>query len=375
MFISKRYLRDAISKDLTRKMVFLGGPRQVGKTTLAQNLIKNFHDGHPAYLNWDIATDRKAIREGNWPASEKLIVLDEIHKFARWRQLIKGYYDKLKNTHEFLVTGSARLDYYRKSGDSLLGRYYYYRLHPFSFPEIGYNDLEGLLTFGGFPEPYLAQSKTELRRWHKQRSERIIDSDIRDLEHVKEISLIQLLAESLPERVGSPLSRKNLAQDLELDFKTVERWITILENVYYCFRIPPLGAPKIRAVKKEQKLYLWDWSEIEDQGSRWENFVASHLLKYCHFSEDTLGKKMELRFIRDTDKREVDFVVLENKKPIFAVECKCGEKNVSPHLKYFRKRMSIPKFYQVHRGTKNYTVDDKISVLSFENFCKEVGLV
>ncbi len=356
-------------------MVFLGGPRQVGKTTLAQNLIKNFHDGHPAYLNWDIATDRKAIREGNWPTSEKLIVLDEIHKFARWRQLIKGYYDKLKNTHEFLVTGSARLDYYRKSGDSLLGRYYYYRLHPFSFPEIGYNDLEGLLTFGGFPEPYLAQSKTELRRWHKQRSERIIDSDIRDLERVKEISLIQLLAESLPERVGSPLSRKNLAQDLELDFKTVERWITILENVYYCFRIPPLGAPKIRAVKKEQKLYLWDWSEIEDQGSRWENFVASHLLKYCHFSEDTLGKKMELRFIRDTDKREVDFVVLENKKPIFAVECKCGEKNVSPHLKYFRKRMSIPKFYQVHRGTKNYTVDDKISVLSFENFCKEVGLV
>lgn len=375
MSILKRYLYKSVCKDIEEKMVFIGGPRQVGKTTFAQGFLSHYHDGHPAYLNWDNAQDRRIIREATWPKNEKRIVLDEIHKFARWRQLIKGHYDKLKNTHQFLVTGSARLDYYRKSGDSLLGRYYYYRLHPFSFPELGFQDFDGLFKFGGFPEPYLRQNEGDLRRWHKLRTERIIYSDIRDLERINEISLLQLLAEALPERVGSPLSRKNLAQDLELDFKTIERWITILENVYYCFRVPPFGAPKIRAVKKEQKLYLWDWSEIENEGIRFENFVASHLLKYCHYLEDSEGRKMELRFLRDTDKREVNFVVLENKKPLFAVECKSGEKNVSPHLYYFKERTKIPKFYQIHRGKKNYAVDDQISLLPFEIFCKEIGLV
>lgn len=375
MSILQRYLRDAVSRDLKNKMVFLGGPRQVGKTTFAQGFLTHFHDGHPAYLNWDVAEDRRMIREATWPRSETLIVLDEIHKFARWRQMIKGHYDKLKNSHRFLVTGSARLDYYRKSGDSLLGRYYYYRLHPFSFPELHYINLKRLLEFGGFPEPYLQQDKVELHRWHKQRSERILYSDVRDLERVKEISLMQLLVEALPVRVGSPLSRKNLAQDLELDFKTIERWITILENVYYCFRIPPYGAPRIRAVKKEQKLYLWDWSEIEDEGIRWENLVASHLLKYCHYREDTEGAKMELRFLRDTDGREVDFVVLQKGRPLFAAECKSGEKKVSPHLKYFQERTNIPVFYQVHQGQKDFSVSDAIHVLTFEKFCKEVGLI
>lgn len=370
-----RYLRNHVTTDLTKKMVFLGGPRQVGKTTFAQGFIPNYHDGHPAYLNWDSTEDQRRIRAGQWPLAESLIVLDEIHKFARWRQMIKGYYDKLKHVHRFLITGSARLDYYRKSGDSLLGRYYYYRLHPFSLPELPLKDLEGLLRFGGFPEPYLSQNETELRRWHRQRLERILYMDIRDLEHVKEISLLQLLAEMLPERVGSPLSRKNLAQDLAVDFKTVERWMSILEHVYYCFRIPPYGPPKVRAVKKEQKVYLWDWSEIEEEGFRWENLVASHLLKYCHYREDVEGRKMELRFLRDTDGREIDFVVLEGKKPLFAVECKSGERAVSPHLRYFHERTAIPKFYQVHRGSRAYAVSDAIRVLPFADFCIEEKLV
>lgn len=371
----QRLLRAPVLKDLKDKMVFIGGPRQVGKTTFAQGLIPGFRDGHPAYLNWDAPEDRSIIRSASWPRSETLIILDEIHKFARWRQMIKGHYDKLKRTHQFLVTGSARLDYYRKSGESLLGRYHYYRLHPLSFPELGFQDLDGLLKFGGFPEPYFKQDETSLRRWHKQRGENILSLDVRELERVKEITLMQLLVEALPARVGSPLSRKNLAQDLELDFKTVERWINILENVYYCFRIPPFGAPKIRAVKKEQKLYLWDWSEIEDPGARWENFIASHLLKYCHYREDTEGYKMELRFLRDADKREVDFVVLQNRKPLFAVECKSGEKNASPHLKYFQERTAIPRFYQVHLGKKHSALRDGIEMIPFETFCKEVGLV
>jgi predicted AAA+ superfamily ATPase len=148
-----------------------------------------------------------------------------------------------------------------------------------------------------------SKDSTSLHRWHRQRRERIVYSDIRDLENVKEISNIELLIQALPERVGSPLSRKNLAQDLQVDFKTVEKWITILENVYYCYRILPFGPPKIKAVKKEQKIYFWDWSELEDVGAKWENFVASHILKFCHFVEDTEGLKMEIRFLRDIELR------------------------------------------------------------------------
>lgn len=365
--------------DLQEKMVFLGGPRQVGKTTFAQSQLKDYTDEHPAYLNWDNIEDKKRILSGDWPKTEKLIVFDEIHKFIKWRGLLKGYYDKLKNTHQFLVTGSARLDYYRKGGDSLLGRYHYYRMHPLSLPEVSTyfsrSEMMRLYQYGGFPEPYLKKDAASLKRWHRQRRERIIYSDIRDLENVKEISNIELLAEALPDRVGSPLSRKNLAQDLEVDFKTVEKWLTILENVYYCYRILPFGPPRIKAVKKEQKIYFWDWSEIEDDGSRWENFVASHLLKYCHYHEDTQGEKMELRFLRDIEGREVDFIVLKNKKPIFAVECKTGERTVSPHLKYFAERTSIPKFYQVHQGEKSYAASDKIELLPFTQFCKEENMI
>ena len=306
-------------------------------------------------------------------------MLDEIHKFKNWRSLVKGFYDKLKRRHQFLVTGSARLNHYRKGGDSLLGRYHYLRLHPLSLTELSKQHdpqvRERLLRFGGFPEPYLKEDPISLKRWHKQRRERVVYSDIRDLENVKDISRVELLINALPERVGSPLSRKNLAQDLEADFKTLEKWITILENVYYCYRITPFGSAKIKAVKKEQKLYLWDWSELEDEGKKWENFVASHLLKFCHYHEDVFGESMELRFLRDIQVREVDFVVLKNKNPIFAVECKSGDRKASPHLNYFAERTAIPMFYQVHRGVNDFSVSDRIRILPFESLCRQVGLV
>jgi predicted AAA+ superfamily ATPase len=370
-----RYVTSAIQSDLDEKMVFLGGPRQVGKTTLAKDLLAASGSTESAYLNWDAVMDRQIILKGEWSSKDKLIVFDEIHKFAKWRGLVKGYYDKLNKIHQFLITGSARLDYYRKSGDSLLGRYHYVRLHPFSVGELNYPDVENLLVFGGFPEPMLRQSQVALKRWHLQRRERIVYSDVRDLERVNEVSHLELLAEALPARVGSPLSRKNLSQNLSVDFKTTERWLSILENVYYCYRIAPYGTERIRAVKKEQKLYLWDWSELTEEGSRWENFVASHLLKFCHFQQDVFGEKMELRFLRDVQGREVDFVVLKNRRPIFAVECKTGEKKVSPHLQYFADRTTIPHFYQVHRGKNSRAVSDKIDLLGFAEFSKRVGLV
>lgn len=371
-----RYSSASIRRDLSQKMVFLGGPRQVGKTTLAQSLIDNYRDGHAAYMNWDNPEHRKRILNQDWQATEQLIVFDEIHKYKHWRNLVKGYYDTLKNSHQFLVTGSARLDYYRKGGDSLLGRYHYHRLHPLSWPELQNRyDLKRLLEFGGFPEPFLAGSKRQLKRWHIQRKERVVYSDIRDLENIKEITLMDVLIDALAERVGSPLSRKSLAEDIQVAQQTIENWLCILERVYYCYRILPFGSPKIRAVKKEAKLYLWDWSEHEDAGKRWENFVASHLLKYCHHYEDNFGEKMELRFLRDTDKREVDFVVIKNKKPLFAVECKSSEKQASPHLKYFSERTRIPKFYQVHLGERYQNISDRITLIPFEKFCEAVKLV
>ncbi|TVQ81308.1 MAG: ATP-binding protein [Bradymonadales bacterium] len=358
-------------------MVFLGGPRQVGKTTLAQSLIPKYRDGHPAYLNWDDIEQRKRILAKEWPRNEKLIVLDEVHKFKSWRNLVKGFYDTLKHSHQFLITGSAKLDYFKKGGDSLLGRFHYHRLHPFSFAELKTkeSDIEHLLHFGGFPEPFLKGHTISLKRWHLQRKDRIIYGDVRDLENIREISSLELLVDALAERVGSPLSRKSLGEDLEVDQKTVETWLKILERVYYCYRIAPFGAPSIRAVKKEQKLYLWDWSEHEDSGKRWENFVASHLLKFCHHRQDVLGDKMELRFLRDAYRREVDFVVLKDGKPLFAVECKAGERQPSPHLKYFAERTKISYFYQVHQGTREAQVSGRISLMPFARFSEEVGLV
>lgn len=236
------------------------------------------------------------------------------------------------------------------------------------------SDIEGLLKFGGFPDPYFAQSEKESKLWRRERLYRVVNDDIAGLENLREYSTIEALADSLPERVGSPLSLNSLAEDLGVNPKTVAHWVEILEKVYYCYRIAPYGAPKIRAVKKEQKAYLWDWSSIENIGIRFENMVAGHLLKHCHFIEDTEGDSMELRFVRDHDRREVDFVVIKNKKPLFAVECKTGERQLSPSIRYFKERTKIPYFYQVHLGSKDYLAEEKIRVLPFGKFCEEVML-
>ena len=375
--IYKRYIKKPVEEDLENKMVFVGGPRQVGKTTFSLTFLSSPSEKHPAYLSWDDLADRSALLKGELPSNQECIVLDEIHKFARWRNLVKGFYDKNKSEISFIITGSARLDYYRKGGDSLQGRYHYYRLHPFSLLELNLSptkdDFDTLLRFGGFPEPFLKAEERFWRRWQRERVQRVIYEDIRDLENIKEISMLELLAEELPNRVGSPLSVKKLKELLQVAHETIERWIKIFERMYYCFRIPPYGPPKVRAVKKEQKLYLWDWSIVPESGPKFENFVASQLSKYCHFLEDTEGFDMELRFLRDTDKREIDFVVLKQGVPMFAVECKTGEKNINPSLFYFKERTHIPKFYQVHQGYRDFEKDG-VRVLPFETFCKELQL-
>lgn len=358
-------------------MVFIGGPRQVGKTTMCLKFLTPPDIQNPAYMNWDDLENKKSLREGKIPDS-KILVIDEIHKFKQWRNLIKGFYDKKKNVQNFIITGSARLDYYRRGGDSLMGRYRYLRLHPLSVAELNLKisqEMTNLLQYGGFPEPYFAQNEVDWKLWSRERLYRIINDDIRDLESVRDISNIEILAENLPDRVGSPLSINNIAQDLSVNHRTAENWVSILERVYYCYRIAPYGPSKINAVKKEKKLYLWDWSAVESSGARFENLVASHLLKYCHFLEDTQGEKMELRFLRDVDKREIDFVVIKNKKALFAVECKTGERKLSEHISYFKKRTPIPFFYQVHLGDKDYSPEEGVRVLPFTKFSQHIGLL
>ncbi len=354
-------------------MVFLGGPRQVGKTTLALDLISEDN----RYYNWDSRLDRKLILDEKLPAKPGLVVFDEIHKYKNWRNLVKGLYDKNKSQYQFLITGSARLDYYRRGGDSLQGRYHYYHLHPLSLGELlkfgGSYSLDNLLNYGGFPEPYLQGNKKNWRRWQSERIARVIQEDILNLERVNEISQLKLLAEMLENKIGSPLSIKSLSSDLEIAHKTAKNWIQILANMYYCFLIPPYRAPKVRAVKKEQKLYLWDWSLCENKGAKFENLVACQLLKYCHFLEDTEGYRMELRYLRDTDKREIDFVVLKEQKPLFAVECKSFDTTISPHLKYFKERTDIPMFYQVHLGSESFQKNG-ITVIPYVDFVESLDL-
>ncbi len=364
-----RDLRKMIKADLQDKMVFIGGPRQVGKTTLA----KTFINDEKQYLNWDVLEDRELIKKHQIDSELKVVILDEIHKYARWRTLVKGLYDKYNQKLQILVTGSARLDYFRKGGDSLVGRYHYYRLHPFTLKEVDpkfkKSTVLELLKYGGFPEPFVAKSETKYRRWKKERVSRVVYQDLQDLNTIKDLSLIELLVDALPSRVGSMLSIQSLQEDLQVSPNTVSRWIQVLEMIYYCYRIAPYGGPRIRAVKQSNKLYLWDWAEVENPGARFENLIAGHLLKYCHHLEDTEGFKMELRFLRDTDLREIDFVVLKEKKPLFAVECKTGESHISKHIHYFKNRTEIPKFYQVHLGEKDYT-DGVIRVLPFAKFCE-----
>ena len=376
MKVRKRYLSPYIKADLRQKMVFLHGPRQVGKTTLSLDFLKRGKESHPAYFNWDYRADRKKILTEQFPPHEKILIFDEIHKYSRWRNFLKGIYDKQKSKRSFLITGSGNLKHYNRGGDSLQGRYYSYRLHPFSLRELNSTptkeDLNSLLSLNGFPEPLFSGSQKILNRWRNERLSQLVREDIRDLERVRELDIMEILIDSLPQTVGSPLSVKGLREDLEISHETAERWICILENLCVCFRILPFGSSKIRAVKKEKKLYLYDWSVIDNPGARFENLVACQLIKYCHFIEDTEGERMELRFLRDTDKRELDFVILKNKRPIFAVECKSGT-NLSPHIVYFQKRTEIPRFYQVHLKQKDYESKD-VRVTPFEIFCKELKM-
>jgi len=361
MKTAERYLRSQIIADLSRKMVFVAGPRQVGKTTLGLS-IPGAKDG---YLNWDIGEHRDRILRRELPPSD-LWFFDEIHKYRSWRNYLKGLYDGKSESRQILVTGSARLDYYRYSGDSLQGRYHLLRLHPLSVAELGVrtqDDFQLLLELGGFPEPFFGGSEVEARRWSREYRNLLIADEITRLEQVQDLGNLELLMLRLPDLVGSPLSVNALREDLRVSHKAVSKWIAILERLYAVFRLSPIGSPKIRAVKKAQKHYHMDWSLVEDVGSRFENLVACHLLKWVHLQQDTQGRDLSLCYFRDSDGREVDFIVTEKAKPVMAVECKWSQTTVDRNLRYWKTRFTDCEAWQISAsGTKDFVTPDGIRV-------------
>ncbi len=356
-----RYLRSQVERDLERKMVFVAGPRQVGKTTLAMS-IPGAADG---YLNWDVAEHRERILRRELPSSP-LWVFDEIHKYRSWRNYLKGLYDGRRDGQRILVTGSARLDLYRYSGDSLQGRYHMLRLHPLSVAELGLHsegDLRRLLTLGGFPEPFFGGSEVEARRWSREYRNLLIREELSSLERVHDLGNLELLVLRLPDLVGSPLSVNALREDLQLSHKTVESWVGILERLYAVFRLSPLGAPGIRAVKKARKHYHLDWSLVRDPAARFENLVAVHLLKWVHFRQDTEGLDLELRYFRDVEGREVDFVVVDRRTPVMMVECKLADTPVDRNLRYLKARFPGCPAWQVSAtGHKDFVTPEGLRV-------------
>ncbi len=347
-----RYITSNILKDLNKKMVFVGGPRQVGKTTLAKTILSsNYPSGR--YLNWDFDDDRQDILQKKWSSDQKLLVFDELHKFPRWKTWVKGIYDVSHELHSFLITGSARLDVYRRGGDSLMGRYHYWRLHPFTLDEVprGISPEEAfhrLMTVGGFPEPFLDGDERAARRWRRERFDRVLREDIRDLEQVRNIQLLGMFLDMLRHRVGGLVTLSNLAGDLEISPKTAKTWLEVLERMYLVFSVRPYTRSLPRAVLKPPKVYFFDNGDvIGDEGARFENLIATSLLKRLHFLEDRDGYRYELRYIRDKEGREVDFLIVKEGKIEELIEVKFSEDNISNSLRYYAERLNPPKATQI----------------------------
>lgn len=367
-------------------MAWISGPRQCGKTTFAKMLLGQRADG--AYWNWDdiefrrlwakspsvtLRYPQRSPGKRQMSRQRPLVIYDEIHKARGWKRTLKGIYDTLEHPADILVTGSARLNVYKKGGDSLLGRYFHFRLHPFSLGEIKQHQpqsldsflralgdsvspaqsqkhadaLQQLLVFGGFPDPFLKQSERFARLWRRGRVEKLIREDLRDLSRLPELSRIEMLVSLLPQRVGSLLSIQSLREDLEVAHRTMQLWLNYLNELYYLFTLRPHSKSLSRAIKKGQKLYLWDWTEVAEAGPRFENLVACHLLKACDFWTDIGDGDFELRYARNKEKDEVDFIIVRDGEPALAIECKRSDTTVSQATVRLLRQLGAIPFIQL----------------------------
>lgn len=339
--VLQRSLAPQIEKDLGKKMVLVAGPRQCGKTTLAKSLTQSYD-----YLNYDSFDDRAEILKKNWDRRKTLIILDELHKMPRWKSWLKGIYDTEGNSPSLLVTGSARMNAFRKTGDSLAGRHFYFRLHPLDLKEIFSTNLritekeafDRLMTVGGYPEPFLNADPREYRRWRQSHLDTIVKQDLRDLESVHDIKSVEILIQLLRTRVGSGVSINALATDLQKDHKTIQRWLEILEDLFVIFRLTPYSKNIERAVKKEPKFYFYDTGFVQgDAGQKLENLVACALLKESHYLLDVLGRSYTLHYLKIKGGREIDFAMVPEEKsdrPIM-IEVKNSDAEPSNNFKLF----------------------------------------
>lgn len=354
-------------------MAFLMGPRQVGKTTLSLDVAKNWDQSF--YFNWDNSAERLLFIEGPPAIAAQvnldqlsneipILIFDEIHKFGKWKNFLKGFFDKYEKKSKIIVTGSARLNVYKRGGDSLMGRYFYYRVHPLSVAEItspfvideeirnapkaiSDEDWEALIHFGGFPEPFAQRSKSFSKRLQKMRKDQLFYEDIRDGTRIQEIAQMEMLAELLRMQAAQSLDYQSLAKKVRVSVDTVRRWIEVLKSFYFCFSIQPWTKNITRSLLKEPKLYLWDWSLVENEGQRNENLIASHLLKAVHFWTDCGLGDYGLYYLRTKEQHEVDFVVTKNDKPWFLVEVKSNKVGLSKDLYRFQKETQAKHAFQV----------------------------
>ena len=350
---SDRSLAHAIRRDLGRKLVVLTGARQSGKTTLARQLMNGFEPAQ--YLNWDVPTDRSLIVDHAWSTKARLLVFDEIHKMREWKTFLKGAWDGRSPGQAMLVTGSARMDTFRQGGESLAGRYYNWRLHPFSVRELidtqglsAEQALARLLERGGFPEPCLADSAVEADRWRAQYATDLIREDVLDFSRVHEVRSLQLMFTMLRERVGSPIKVSSLAQALQISPTTAARYLDILEALYIVFRVTPWHRDVSRSLLKEAKVYFLDTGlVIGDAGARLENAVAAMLLKHCHHRQDAEGKPIALHTIRDKEHHEIDFVLADGDAVTDLIEVKLSDPVPSAYLHRMAERFAPARAVQV----------------------------
>lgn len=370
----KRYLDELVLKDLTTKMVVLTGPRQVGKTTLARQLMQLF--GNAQYLNWDVLPDRVVLQRQSWNPRAKLLVMDEIHKIRDWKGWLKGVADGRAPEQALLVTGSARMETFRQGGDSLAGRYFAFRLHPFSVREWSEQQhvtpadaLDHLLERGGFPEPCLASDVVQADRWRAQYFNDLIREDVLEFSRLHEINTMRLFVELLRERVGSPLSLASIARDLAVSPATLKRYLDILQALFIVFTVQPWHHNIARAILQSPKVYFFDTGLVRgDQGVRLENAVAGMLLKHVHFLQDSAGKTAGLHYIRTKDGTEVDFALSEEGALTQMIECKLGDNKPHRGLLRFAGQFPDTESVQIVYGLRQEEFRNGIRITDAANW-------